>query len=133
MDEDLITKLMLGKDDITKVTIDDNIINLRPLTAGELAKLKRIEQQDIKFNTQIGIDGENVPLNTANVDTGLFLENQNHAKFQAIAWSMSCNGLTVTVDAVEKFRKEIPDLLFKEIIKISKLTEKDLTSVKNFQ
>lgn len=134
---DMIYKLMLGKDDFTEVIIvieDEKIpINLRPLTAGELAQLKRMEQKSIKFHTSVGVDGKSDVSNSADIETDKFLEGQDKAKFQAVAWSMSCDGVTVTPEQVKEMKKEIPNLLFKHVIEVSCLTEKDLTSVKLFQ
>lgn len=134
---ELMAKLMLGKDEIQYVDVEVNgemlNIPIRPLTDGELNKLKIIEQRKINFQTEVSSDGKSTPVNTAKINTGEFLEGQHEAKYSAIAWSMSCDGITVSIEQVKCFPKGVPDKLFEKVIEISSLTKKDLTVVQSFQ
>ena len=54
--------------------------------------------------------------------------------YTAIAWSMTLpEEKPVPVQAIRDLGKGVPELLFNEVIRISKLTEQDLTAIKNFR
>ena len=58
--DEIIEKLTLGKDHSETVTIDGHEITLRPLTAGELAKLQSLEKQG--FIMKVEGEGEDAIL-----------------------------------------------------------------------
>lgn len=138
---EVLQKLSLGVNNTEKVIIEsedgskDEFI-MRPLTDGELTKLQTIEKKP--YNMKIKLDGSgkkksvSKPNTDLDVGMGEFTESQAEAMYTAIAWSLSV-GETVTPDDVKTLRVGFPQLLFDEVIRISKLTEGDLTAIKSFR
>ena len=112
-----LRKLSLGKDDKTTVKInfeeEDYEFEMRPLTDGELTKLQSIEKK---------------PLVVKVGNTGEFTEAQNESMYQAIGWSMD-----VPLDVVKGLPAGLPGVLFEQVIRISKLSDDDLTIIKSFR
>ena len=131
---DLLEKLTLGKDKIETVTINVNgeeeEIELRPLTAGELSKLQTIEKQG--FILKIGMNkGKRTSVSQESdmdVNAGEFTKYQNEALYKAVAWSMG-----LKVEQVENFLPGLPEQIFNEVVRISNLNDKDLSIIKNFR
>ena len=97
----------------TEVTINYNgnekKFKMKPLTDGELTKLKRIEYNSFKFKLTIDEEGnkkrQKQSEQETEVDTGEFTENQKNAMYTAIAWSLSTPEEEVPVSAVENMPK----------------------------
>lgn len=140
---EMIQKLSLGKDDIEKVTLEleDDLkadFTLRPLTSGEISKLKALEKKSVvvKIGMEAGKRKKTTVDNSQdiNVNTGEFTEDQAEAMYKAIALSLSVDDEDIiTADDVKKMRVGLPELLFTEVIRISQLTEDDLSAIKSFQ
>lgn len=132
---EILSKLTLGKDKTEKVTIEyedeKTTITLRPLTSGELSKLQAIEKQP--FHVKIGMqNGKRTTTQTnmqdMDINTAEFTEAQNEAMYTAIAWSMS-----IKPEQVKEFYPGVPELIFEQIIRVSKLSDDDLTVIKQFR
>lgn len=124
---DILEKLTLGKDKTETVVIDDVEIELRPLTSGELAKLQSIEKQG--FTMKVGINSQGKrPNNDVDVNAGEFNKYQTQAMYKAVAWSMG-----IDEKKVADFNVGIPEKIFNEVVRISHLTDDDLTSIKQFR
>ena len=131
---DLLEKLTLGKDKTEIVTINVNgeeeEIELRPLTAGELSKLQTIEKQG--FILKIGMNkGKRTSVSQESdmdVNAGEFTKYQNEALYKAVAWSMG-----LKPEQVENFLPGLPEQIFNEVVRISNLNDKDLSIIKNFR
>jgi len=138
---EMLQKITLRKKNTETITLDydgDEIeFTLRPLTSGELTRLQRIEKQGFKMKVGVSPAGkrQNVQSNMTDVDVnaGEFGELQNEAMYTAVAWSLSVEDETVTVDAIKELPAGLPELLYEQVINVSGLSDKDLTSVKNFR
>jgi len=139
---EVLQKLSLGVNNTEKVVIESEDgekqeFVMRPLTDGELTKLQTIEKKP--YNMKIKIDGSGKRKSATKPDTdmdvgmGEFTESQAEAMYTAIAWSLSVDGETVTADDVKTLAVGFPQLLFDEVIRISKLTDADLTAIKSFR
>ena len=132
---DILAKLTLGKEQTEEVTIEyedeKTTITLRPLTSGELSKLQSIEKQP--FHVKIGMqNGKRTTMQSnmqdMDVNTAEFTEAQNEAMYTAIAWSMN-----IKTEQVKEFYPGVPELIFEQIIRVSKLSDEDLTVIKTFR
>lgn len=133
-----IRKLTLGADDTetVSITFEDETIELkmRPLTDGELTRLQGIEKKPLTVT--IGMKNgvrQSVHTNDVDINTGEFTEAQNEAMYEAIALSLSIDGETVTSSDVKELKAGLPGVIFKEVIRISRLSDEDLTMVKSFR
>ena len=138
--KDMIQKLTLGVEDIQTVNItweDEELeFRLRPLTSGELSKLQVIEKKplQIKVNMRNGKrEAVQSNMNDVDINTGEFTEAQSEAMYKAVALSMSVDGEKVTPDMVKGMVVGLPELLFTEVINVSRLSDNDLTMVKQFR
>ena len=136
----MIQKLTLGTEDIQTVTIDwegeELEFRLRPLTSGELSKLQVIEKKplQIKVNMRNGKrEAVQSNMNDVDINTGEFTEAQSEAMYKAVALSLSADGEKVTADMVKGMVVGLPELLFQQVINVSKLSDADLTMVKQFR
>ena len=141
---EMLQKFTLGKEAIETVTIefeDEKAdFTIRPLTSGELSKLQAIEKK--KLNVKVALENgkrkktsvseDDTKVQDVNINTGEFTESQAEAMYKAIAWSLSIDDEIVPVEMVKKMMPGMPEVLFTEVIRISKLTESDLTSIKSF-
>ena len=133
-DIELIEKLTLGKDKKEIVTIqingEDQEIELRPLTSGELSKLQTIEKKGfvMKIGMQNGKRTSTTNLSDMDINAGEFTKYQNEALYKAVAWSMG-----LKPEQVESFIPGLPEKIFSEVVRISNLDDKDLTIIKNFR
>ena len=128
--DELINKLTLGKDKTETVTIDGEEITLRPLTAGELAKLQSLEKQGFIMKVGVNSQGkrQSVTTNDVDVNAGEFNKYQMEALFKAVGWSMG-----IDPKLVEDFSVGLPEKIFGEVVRISNLSDSDLTTVKQFR
>ena len=132
---DTLKKLTLGKEDTTIVKINyedtDYEFEMRPLTDGELTKLQSIEKKPliVKVGMQNGIrTSTQTNMSDVDINTGEFTEAQNEAMYTAIALSLG-----VKVDDIKGLPAGLPGVLFDQVIKISKLSDDDLTIIKSFR
>jgi len=131
---DMIEKLTLGKDKTETVTIqvdgEEQELELRPLTSGELSKLQTIEKKGfvMKIGMQNGKRTTSTNLSDMDINAGEFTKYQNEALYQAVAWSMN-----IEPEQVESFIPGVPEQIFAEVVRISNLTDKDLTIIKQFR
>ena len=129
--QNIIAKLTLGKDKTETVKIDDVEIELKPLTSGQLSKLQSIEKKG--FVMKIGMDKQGKRTGTQtlqdiDVNAGEFNSFQTEALYKAVAWSMD-----IPEDEVENFDVGIPEKIFQEVIRISNISDDDLTVIKQFR
>ena len=128
--QDILNKLTLGTDSTEKIKINDVDIELRPLTSGELAKLQSIEKQG--FSMKVGVNSQgkrqSVSTNDIDVNAGDFNKYQTEALHKAVAWSMD-----IPEDAVANFKVGVPEQIFEHVIRISNLSDSDLTVIKQFR
>ena len=137
---EILRKLSLGVEDTETVKInyedEDYTFKMRPLTDGELTKLQTIEKHPLVV--KVGMQGgkrQTVQsnINDVDVNTGEFTKAQNEAMYNAIALSLSVEDETVTCDDVKTLPAGLPSVLFEQVIKISKLSDDDLTIIKSFR
>jgi len=141
--DNIISKLLLGNDEIETVTIDNGKgekveVELRPLTSGELSILQKMEKAPYTMQMKINKNGERVPVNredminneenTMDISMGEFTESKSKIMYLAVAYSMD-----ITTKQVEGFHTGVPEQIFKEVIRISNITEDDLDSLKQFR
>lgn len=143
---ELLEKLTLGvqKTETVMIEFDDGTSEefvLRPLTDGELTNLQVLEKKSYSMKIKMNRNGEaeaverqdDLNSQEMDVDMGDFTESQAKSMYTAIAWSLSVDGENVPVKAIKALPKGVPELLFNEVIRISKLTSKDLSAIKNFR
>ena len=53
--------------------------------------------------------------------------------YKAVALSLSVDGEKVTIDEVRNMIVGLPELLFQQVINVSRLSDNDLTMVKQFR
>ena len=133
-----IHKLTLGTQDTEKVqiTFEDETIELtmRPLNDGELTRLQTIEKKPLVVT--VGMNGgkrTSVATNDIDINTGEFTEAQNEAMYEAVALSLSVDGDVVTASDIKELKAGLPSVIFEEVIKISKLSDDDLSIIKSFR
>lgn len=129
---EVLSKLTLGKNETEKVKInyenEDYELELRPLTSGELSKLQVIEKKSmtLKIGMQNG-KRTSTNINDMDINTGEFTKDQTDSMYAAIAWS-----LDVEEETVKELPAGLPELIFKEVVRVSKLSKNDLTIIKSF-
>jgi hypothetical protein len=85
---------------------------------------------------KVGMQGgkrQSVHTNDVDINTGEFTEAQSEAMYEAIALSLSVDGETVTASDIKLLPAGLPNVLFEQVIHISKLSEEDLSIIKSFQ
>jgi hypothetical protein len=133
-----IKKLTLGTELVSEVKIEyeneDYAFTMRPLTDGELTKLQAIEKKPlvVKVGMQNG-KRTSVQSNDVDINTGEFTEAQYEAMYNAIALSLSVDGETVTTNDIKGLPAGLPQIIFEQVIRISKLSDEDLTIIKSFR
>ena len=124
--KELLDKIIEGTQMEEQVTIpfngEDYTFTLKPLTSGQLSTLQRIERKGLNIN--INGKGKASPID---INAGDLADNQAEAMFKGISFS-----LDAPVEKVKLLPLEIVEALFKEIIRISKLSDNELILVKNF-
>lgn len=143
--DNIISKLLQGTDEIHEVTVNDGTedlkIKLRPLSAGELTKIKSIEKEPYTMEIGVNTNGkrtsakqiDNSTDTNMTVGMGEFTESQAKAVYTAVAWSMRVEDTNITPEIVENFKNGIPEQIFRHVMDISNLTEDDLTVIKQFR
>ena len=133
-----IRKLTLGTEDTEKVQInfeDETFeLTLRPLTDGELTRLQSIEKKPLVVT--VGMQNgkrTSVATNDVDINTGEFTEAQNEAMYEAVALSLSVDGDVVTSSDIKELKAGLPAVIFKEVVRISKLSDEDLSIIKSFR
>jgi len=134
---DILEKLTQGTDNVTEVTInvdDENItVCLRPLSSGELTKLRKIEKKPFTMKMNMNSNGKvrdvKKEKSSQTMDIGMadFTDSQAETMYTAVAWSMD-----IEVDAVKAFKGGVPEAIFEHVMRISNLPE-DLETVKQFR
>ena len=145
---EILEKLTFGVNEIQEVSIEtddgeSHDFKIRPLSDGELTQLQVMEKSPYSMKMKMNRNGEREPVmredkdddNTQemDIDMGSFTEVQAKSMYTAIAWSMSVDGEDVPVKAVQGLPVGVPEMLFEQVIKISRLTESDLSAIKNFR
>ena len=135
---EVIQKLTLGTENTETVKInyndEDYTFTMRPLTDGELTRLQTIEKKPLVV--KVGMQGgkrTSVQSNDVDINTGEFTEAQAEAMYEAIALSLSVDGETITASDIKTLPAGLPGVIFEQVVKISKLSEDDLTLIKSFQ
>ena len=137
---EVLNKLSLGTKETETVKIEyeneEYEFTMRPLTDGELTTLQSIEKKPlvVKVGMQNG-QRKTVQSNINDVDinTGEFTEAQNEAMYKAISLSLSVDSETIKPEDVKQLPAGLPSIIFEQVIKISKLSDDDLTILKNFR
>ena len=134
---EMLERLTLGTEAIETIEIDGEEVQIRPLTSGELSKLQTIEKKGFVMKVGVGAKGKRTNVQTSNTDVdinaGDFTKYQNEALFKAVAWGLSVNGENVKPEQVEALPAGMPEQIFSEIVRISNITNNDLTIIKNFR
>lgn len=134
---EMLQKLSSGKNHIEEIKINGVKLNIRPLSDGELTKLQVIEKKPYTMNMKLNSKGKRgeTNTNTQDMDVGMgeFTQSQSEAMYTAVAWSLSIDDDKFTVDDVRNLDKGVPELIFKEVVRISKINESDLSAIKNFR
>lgn len=124
--KELLDKIIEGTQMEEQVTItfngEDFTFTLKPLTSGQLSTLQRLERKGLNIN--ISSKGKASPID---INAGDLADNQAEAMFKGISFS-----LEAPVEKVKLLPLEIVEALFKEIIRISKVSDNELILVKNF-
>ena len=122
----MISRLTKGIEATETITIEGEEITIRPLTSGELSELQTIEKKGFVMKVGVGAKGKRTSVETSNTDVdinaGDFTHYQSEALYKAVAYGLSVGG--------EKVK---PEQIFNEIVRISNLTNNDLTIIKNFR
>lgn len=131
--EAILEKLTLGKDNIETVKVNDVEIELRPLTSGEVSKLRKLDKKPFSMKMSMADNGKirGVSKETdsaMDIGMGEFTEAQVKVMYSAVAWSMD-----IDESAVENFANGVPEEIFKHVVRISKLESTDLTLIKQFR
>ena len=133
---EMLQKLSSGTNHVEEIEVNGVKLNIRPLSDGELTKLQVIEKKPYTMNMKLNNKGKRGETkNTQDMDVGMgeFTSSQAKAMYTAVAWSLSIDNDTVSIDDVRNLDKGVPELIFKEVVRISKLTESDLSAIKNFR
>ena len=135
-----IRKLSLGTEDTQLVKIEyegeEYELTMRPLTDGELTRIQSIEKKPlvVKVGMQNGQrTSVQSNINDVDINTGEFTEAQNNAMYEAIALSLSVDGETVIADDIKEMKAGLPGIIFEQVIRISQLSDDDLTLIKTFR
>ena len=137
---EIISKLTEGTQNTQEVKIEKNenegTFTMRPLTSGELAKIRALEKKGFMINVEVDPKGKRqkaTPNTGVDVNAGEFDEHQTKAMYTAISLSLNTDGEKVPIEALEKLPVGFPEELFKKVIEISNLSDKDLTIIKKFR
>lgn len=133
---EMLQKLSSGTNHVEEIEVNGVKLNIRPLSDGELTKLQVIEKKPYTMNMKLNSKGKRGETkNTQDMDVGMgeFTSSQAKAMYTAVAWSLSIDNDTVSIDDVRNLDKGVPELIFKEVVRISKINESDLSAIKNFR
>ena len=133
----MLERLTKGTEATETITINDEEVEIRPLTSGELSKLQTIEKKGFVMKVGVGANGKRTSVNTSNTDVdinaGDFTKYQSEALFKAVAWGLSIGKEKVNPEQVVALPAGIPEQIFNEIVRISNIKDNDLTIIKNFR
>ena len=134
---EMLERLTKGVEATETITINDEEVEIRPLTSGELSKLQTIEKKGFVMKVGVGANGKRTNVNTSNTDVdinaGDFTQYQSEALYKAVAWGLSIGKEKVNPEQVEALPAGIPEQIFNEIVRISNIKDNDLTIIKNFR
>ena len=134
---EMLERLTKGVEATETITIEGEEIEIRPLTSGELSELQTIEKKGFVMKVGVGAKGKRTSVETSNTDVdinaGDFTHYQNEALYKAVAYGLSIDGEKVKPEQVEKLPAGLPEQIFQEIVRISNITNNDLTIIKNFR
>ena len=133
----MLERLTKGVEATETITINDEEVEIRPLTSGELSKLQTIEKKGFVMKVGVGANGKRTSVNTSNTDVdinaGDFTQYQSEALYKAVAWGLSIGKEKVNPEQVEALPAGIPEQIFNEIVRISNIKDNDLTMIRNFR
>ena len=134
---EMISRLTKGIEATEVITVNGEEIEIRPLTSGELSKLQTIEKKGFVMKVGVGANGKRTNVSTSNTDVdinaGDFTHYQSEALYKAVAWGLSIDGEKVKPEQIQDLPAGVPEQIFQEIVRISNLTNNDLTIIKNFR
>ena len=134
---EMLERLTKGIEATETITIEGEEVEIRPLTSGELSQLQTIEKKGFVMKVGVGAKGKRTSVETSNTDVdinaGEFTKYQSEALYKAVAWGLSVDGETVKPEQVEQLPAGVPEKIFTEIVRISNITNNDLTIIKNFR
>ena len=134
---EMLERLTKGIEATETITIEDEEMTIRPLTSGELSQLQTIEKKGFVMKVGVGAKGKRTSVETSNTDVdinaGEFTKHQSEALYKAVAWGLSVDGEKVKPEQVEDLPAGVPEKIFAEIVRISNITNNDLTIIKNFR
>lgn len=124
--KEMLQKIIEGTQHTEQVTIpfngEDFTFTLKPLNSGELSTIQKIERKGLTIN--INQKGAN----PSPINAGDLADNQNEAMYKGISIS-----LDAPVDQVRKLPQSLVEALFKEVARISNITDNELVLIRNFQ
>ena len=134
---EMLERLTKGIEATETITIEGEEVEIRPLTSGELSQLQTIEKKGFVMKVGVGAKGKRTSVETSNTDVdinaGEFTKYQSGALYKVVAWGLSIDGETVKPEQVEDLPAGVPEKIFTEIVRISNITNNDLTIIKNFR
>ena len=134
---EMISRLTKGIEATEIITINGEEIEIRPLTSGELSELQTIEKKGFVMKVGVGAKGKRQSVQTNNTDVdinaGDFTHYQSEALFKAVAYGLSIDGEKIKPEQIQDLPTGVPEQIFTEIVRISNLTNNDLTIIKNFR
>lgn len=134
---EMISRLTKGIEATEIITVNGEEVEIRPLTSGELSELQTIEKKGFVMKVGVGAKGKRTSVETSNTDVdinaGDFTHYQSEALYKAVAYGLSVNGEKIKPEQVQDLPTGLPEQIFNEIVRISNLTNNDLTIIKNFR
>ena len=134
---EMISRLTKGIEATEMITVNGEEIEIRPLTSGELSELQTIEKKGFVMKVGVGTKKKRTSVETSNTDVdinaGDFTHYQSEALFKAVAYGLSIGGEKIKPEQIQNLPTGVPEQIFHEIVRISNLTNNDLTIIKNFR
>ena len=134
---EMIERLTKGIEATEMITVNGEEIEIRPLTSGELSELQTIEKKGFVMKVGVGANGKRTNVSTSNTDVdinaGDFTHYQSEALYKAVAYGLSIDGEKIKPEQIQNLPTGVPEQIFTEIVRISNLTNNDLTIIKNFR
>jgi hypothetical protein len=134
---EMLERLTKGIEATEVITVNGEEVEIRPLTSGELSKLQTIEKKGFVMKVGVGANGKRTSVETSNTDVdinaGDFTHYQSEALYKAVAYGLSIDGEKIKPEQIQNLPTGIPEQIFNEIVRISNLTNNDLTIIKNFR
>ena len=132
---EMLERLTKGIEATEIITVNGEEIEIRPLTSGELSELQTIEKKGFVMKVGVGANGKRTKADMSDIDinAGDFTHYQNEALYKAVAWGLSIDGENVKPEQIQDLPAGVPEQIFQEIVRISNLTNNDLTIIKNFR